>query len=31
VWSKVDMKIFYLDVNENATIVEFKKQGCQAF
>jgi len=31
VWSKVDMRIFYLDVNEDATVVEFKKQGHQTF
>ncbi len=31
VWSKVDMKIFYMDVNEDAMMVEFKKQGHQAF
>ncbi len=30
-WSKVDRRIFYLDVNEDAMVVEFKKQGCQTF
>jgi len=28
VWSKVVVKIFCLDVNENEMVVEFKKEGC---
>ncbi len=30
VWSKVAMRIFCLDINEDGMVVELKQQGCQA-
>jgi hypothetical protein len=30
VWSKVVVRIFYLDVNEDKMVVKLKKQECQA-